>query len=276
MQTLLVIFAGSPVPVYVYPVVQRLPAEQPGSFSCLGSNRAGIAFTAPFPHRGQSTQEQLLQLGAGKCLLLWLSPGLLSLPRAIWRDGWCYSGAPEVNVGLGPPGKGRPGSSSLCSGTPRLGTEPSPGSWRAWTQGASHVFCLAHVLYSSLITDHTYWSLRATGVCHSPGGDPGCVGASSWLPGWPCTLDTACGPLPELGEEWAWWYESVCMKGREGKPVFLSQPSAGRSSQWVGWMLWKIAFKVVTSSCAEQLQADGSLHWTLPFERLWVLPAPQQ
>lgn len=27
MQTLLVIFAGSPAPVYVYPLVQRLPAE---------------------------------------------------------------------------------------------------------------------------------------------------------------------------------------------------------------------------------------------------------
>lgn len=178
-----------------------------------------------------------------------------------WMRGW---------------GKGRPGA-------PRCAQPLSPGHWaQPWEleslnpggltcplPGSCFIQLLDNWSHRLITEGHWSWSFPRWRSWLCQGRAASCQAAmhpghSLWTP----------APAGGVGMV-LWVCVCVCLvKGRERKTVFLSQPSAGKSSQWVGWMLWRIVFKVVTSSCAEQLQADGFRYWALPLEKLWMLPAP--
>lgn len=165
------------------------------TFGKFPSNRTGIASTVPFP-RGAPKHPGAAFASWGRPL-----PPALIVPWAAQTDkghlkrrlvqqwsAWHECGAGPAGVGKARAGQAAPRCARAMPPAP-LGwaLSPDPGAGKPEPRGTSSVLCLALAFYRFLVIDHTDRWQRATGVRRSPGGDPGHVWVSSWLPGWPCT-----------------------------------------------------------------------------------------
>lgn len=166
--------------------------------------------------------------------------------------------------GRGPQAWGRQGQAG-----PKL--RPSPGRWaqprelESLSPGGPSVSCARSWFLQLLVMDHTDRSPRATGVRHSPGGDPGCVRGSSWLPGWPCTPAHSLWTPARAGEEWAWRCESVRVCESERREAHVSpschmgRTSVGKVGHSGGLLLrWSPA--PVQSSCRQMVPCTQHCH----------------
>lgn len=263
MQPLLVIFAGSPIPVYVYPA----NSAASGSFSRLGNSQAtGQALHgrhSPLAEP-QSTQEQLLQQMPPAPIVPWAAqPDKGHLKRRLvlqWSA--CHEcGAGALRRGEG---RGRPGSSSLCSGnapgTPGPGTEPSPGSCRAWTQGglacplpgSGFLQLLGNCSHKSVTKGH--WSPPFPRWRSWPrqGWAAGCQAGHA-------PRDTACEPLPSQGRSGRGGVSVCASHDRERREAHVPCPAIRWKEQSVdkvghsGGLLLRWSPAPVQSSCRQMV-----------------------